>query len=73
MLGHDDVAVDLEVVALAGLLKDGLEDLFGGAGVEVRVTVVAAEEGDVVEVAGLVTAFQAGWHLGDFSRSFLSE
>lgn len=64
VLGHEDVAVEVEKVGLAGVFEDLLDGVFGFGGGEVEAAVVAAE-GDEVEVAGLLKAFQAVGH-GEF-------
>ena len=61
MLGHDDVAEDIEVVALAGLFEGVEKGVFGVWGVEVRFTAVAAE-GDEVVVAFVMVTLEAQRH-----------
>ena len=61
VLGHEDVAVDHEAVTLAGGFEDLFEAEAGGIGVQVGETTVAAE-GDEVEVAFVLEAFEADGH-----------
>lgn len=63
MLGHDDVAEDVEPVALAGLFEDGLEGLSGGVVVQERHAPVTTECDEMV-VAVAVETFEAARHLG---------
>ncbi len=61
VLGHEDVAVEVEAVGSAGVFEDLLDGVFGFGGGEVGEAVKAAE-GDEVEVAGLLEAFEAVGH-----------
>jgi hypothetical protein len=61
VLGHEDVGVDGEVVGVAGLFDDSFEDVFG-VGVFEKGETVVATEGDEVELAGGLAAFEAQWH-----------
>ena len=63
VLGHEDVAVEVDAVGLAGLFEDLLDGVSGFGPGEVREAVVAAE-GDEVEVAGLLEAYEAVGHGG---------
>lgn len=65
VLGHDDVAEDFEVVALAGEFEGVEEDVFCVWGVEIRFTAVTTE-GDEVIVTFLLVSYEAqrhGWIL----------
>ncbi len=59
VLGHEDVAVEVEAVGSAGVFEDLLDGVFGFGGGEVGEAVKAAE-GDEVEVAGLLEALVFG-------------
>jgi len=65
VFGHDDVAEDAEVVALAGEFERVEEDVSGVWGVEVGFAIVTTE-GDEVVVAFFLVTLQAqrhGWIL----------
>jgi hypothetical protein len=62
VLGHDDVAEDVELIFLAGGFESVFKDAGRTWGGEVRIAAVTTE-GDEVEVVGLLAAFQARGHL----------
>ena len=62
VVGHDDVAVDLEEIFLTGLFEDFYEFGAGFGGSE-DVAFSGAAEGDEVEVSGLMVAVQAQRHV----------
>ena len=55
MLGHDDVAVDAEAMALSDLFQCGFEDVFCVLVREVGEAVKAAEGDEVIVALGSVT------------------
>jgi len=61
VFGHDYVAEEAELVFFAHRLEGVLEDGSGVGGCQVRVTVVTTE-GDEVEIACLLSSFQAWRH-----------
>ena len=63
VLGHDDVAEDVELIALASEFERIEEDISCGRGVEVGFAVVAAE-GDEVVVTLLLVSYEAPRHKG---------
>jgi len=60
VVGHDDVAVEEEVVAWAEGFECFFEDCAGVFVVEIRVLVVAGEGDEVVVAGGLVSLEAAG-------------
>lgn len=65
MLGHDNVAENLELIAFTGEFEGVLEDVSVCGGVEVGLAVVATE-GDEVVVALLLVSLEVerhGWAL----------
>jgi len=58
VLGHEDVGVDGEVVGVPGLFDDSFEDVFGFVVFEKGEAAIATE-GDEVELAGVMAAFEA--------------
>ena len=60
MIRHEDVAVQVEAVALAGSFQDVFEDCAGMIVVEIGETVVAGEGNKVVVAGSLVTLEAAG-------------
>ncbi len=71
MLGHEDVAVEVEAVGGAEVFELVLDDVFGLGWGEEGEAVVAAE-GNEVEVAGLLVALEAVGHVGRVGRIALA-
>jgi hypothetical protein len=63
MLGHEDIGRDEEALLPARLFQESLDGVFYLGSVQEGLTFVATE-GDEVEVAGLLKAFEARWHGG---------
>jgi hypothetical protein len=56
MVGHDDVAEDVETIFLTGFFEDAEESVFGFRGAQ-DWSFACAAEGEEVQVAGLLEAF----------------
>jgi hypothetical protein len=61
VFGHDDVAEEVKLIFPAGGFEGVLEDGGGAGGGQVGISVVAAE-GDEVEIACLLSSFEAWGH-----------
>lgn len=61
VLGHDHVSVDAETVVAAHSLEGAHESVAGGVVIEIGLSAVAAE-GQEVNLAGLLKAFQSPRH-----------
>lgn len=68
VLWHQDISVDAEFVGEAGSLNDPFEGVFRLGVFEAEETAVAAE-GDEVELACVLSTFEAVWHEESLSGS----
>src|ERR1700744_4796201 len=68
VLGHDDISIDVELMALPHPLQRGLKGLPGGMGNEQLPATITAE-GDEMRLSGLMEAFESPGHAKSLTGS----